>query len=1414
MKQRKNETKKNMELLTKLNPFAHLNGVQFVTEEQRNTFAENLNTKPEDFEDYLLRNMLFTYCLGKLKLTPKAIANSTAEQMKGYAEEMCEFFEKNTLNIEKLKKEAAENNNEAAKADDIQKANVKSVIGLFKDAFSNLNKEPFPDVSASTQEELSAALTLPEFRLHYLLGATAVYEMQTIMPKSEDNAQQNEFYQELQNEFSGGADGLWKQRFIIADTTALIFTDATDIQKKAISKILLETKLLPEFKAEKKDMVQTTGSMDKTYTLLNQNDFYYLKDDTALAMLDTPADQLNAKYNGELTEDILGAGLLELGGEYWKKAKDAAALNKEAWRKADTLPKLNETQFSQQSVGFKKVQKAAMDWNLTDYAMFCTSQPDFMDDRKLHTHDHTGYCAAFDEMLKNLDEAENHIRTATSDLDKEHLSIVQRLYITTADGKFNHANVKDVMEQLLKENGVPEKDYWSQLDGYDLSPGRSMRAFVGMCMTNPNVRVDLAPLQIDPFTNKMIADKSRAIHGSNIKIASAQQEKAPVKEEPEILVTNMNRMDGLDTNMNRMFSANKEEPKPKEKPKLTEEEKAQRDAEISQIKEAMIKSEKIATKMQVSQLENGADDVYKEIISCYKAEDAGLKDVVEKMSKCLIKRETAMRDTLEFRELVSDAQEILADLPPERLNWQIANTITMINGFHTPSPELRNKFASQLADAPAKEKELIAKNRAKSDQVTLRQLEQKIDRTAKAEEMMLAEEKKMAQILNQDPEQAAQIVFDKINAAFKTTLNGYHSIKEIVEQMSDEDICPRNEQGGIADSPEFRDLVYDIQNELATYCHMMRLNDEVKDAISAINAYSPPEYEQRVKFRGYFGQAFDDPKPELLDEQEEAEAKRKLEEEKNRQEAEAKRKLEEEKNRQEAEAKRKLEEEKNRQEAEAKRKLEEEKNRQEAELKNAQKEKFINEVVAKGWKLPKEDIGMIYDMEQKLPANDPNNPKARQNRIRKLITDMPKGIIEMPKVTHDLNKEPHFADMITRMLLVNIQTSYNSAINEKLPGFEKDLVLYKMFSKNIDRIKPEADRQNAILKAQVHAEEAARKDALLENQKQERINAEPQPEQADQQVSDRDRDRQANAELLKAINEHIDDLKAKHRTGLGGSSTEHGTLKNKVKDLTSTLDPYDVNYSSEKKVTALREAKEAAEAYIAAKNHQHGNDDPNAEVVPSSEMGKRRYRTAKAIITLCTNELDKMSNILGAKAQPAAQKVNPEDDLRKYQNILKQSVEKNENSGIPANRLSEQEFTCLAHIMAFNVAYRDPQNDKPEDPISYDPKDHSPISRESYRKGLPLRLLSDPAFQRMCLDCKTSERYKDLTNKATEGYGAQLKEEYLRIKNIINKEQKIKDNNVKNGLNKNLQNDKIKNTVNNEQPIKNNNGKNELNKNY
>ena len=1029
-----------------------------------------------------------------------------------------------------------------------------------------------------------------------------------------------------------------------------------------------------------------------------------------------------------------------------------------------------------------------MDWNLTDYAMFCTSQPDFMDDRKLHTHDHTGYCAAFDEMLTNLEEAENNIRTATSDLDKEHLNIVQRLYITTADGKFNHANVKDVMEQLLKENGIPEKDYWSQLDGYDLSPGRSMRAFVGMCMMDPNVRVDLAPLQIDPFTNKMIADKSRAIHGSNIKIASAQQEKAPVKEEPEILVTNMNRMDGLDTNMNRMFAANKEEPKPKEKAKLTEEEKAQRDAEISQIKEAMIKSEKIATKMQVSQLENGADDVYKEIISCYKAEDAGLKDVVEKMSKCLIKRETAMRDTLEFRELVSDAQEILADLPPERLNWQIANTITMINGFHTPSPELRNKFASQLADAPAKEKELIAKNRAKSDQVTQRQLEQKIDRTAKAEEMMLAEEKKMAQILNQDPEQAAQIVFDKINAAFKTTLNGYHSIKEIVEQMSDEDICPRNEQGGIADSPEFRDLVYDIQNELATYCHMMRLNDEVKDAISAINAYSPPEYEQRVKFRGYFGQAFDDPKPELLDEQEEAEAKRKLEEEKNRQEAEAKRKLEEEKNRQEAEAKRKLEEEKN---------------RQEAAQKNVQKEKFINEVVAKGWKLPKEDIGMIYDMEQKLPANDPNNPKARQNRIRKMITDMPKGIIEMPKVTHDLNKEPHLADMITRMLLVNIQSSYNIAINDKLPGFEKDLQLYKMFSKNIERIKPEADRQNAILKAQVHAEEAARKDALLENQKQERINAEPQPEQDAPKDSDRDRDRQANAELLKAISEHIDDLKAKHRTGLGGSSSEHGTLKKQVDKLTSTLDPFDVNYSSEKKVTALREAKEAAEAYIAAKNRQHGNDDPNAEVVPGSEMGKRRYRAAKAIITLCNGELDRMSNNLDAKAQPAAQMVNPEDDLRKYQNILKQSVEKNENSGIPANRLSEQEFTCLAHIMAFNVAYRDPQNDKPEDPISYDPKDHSPISKESYRKGLPPRLLSDPAFQRMCLDCKTSERYKDLTNKATEGYGTQLKEEYLRIKNIINKEQKIKDNNVKNGLNKNLQNDK--NIVNNEQHLKNNN---------
>lgn len=331
MPELKNETaeernQKNQEILEKLNPFAHLSGIQFVTEEQRKNLAENLNTKPEEFEDYLIRNMLFTYCLGKKNLTPKAIANSTAEQMNGYAAEMCEFFEKNTLNIEKIKKEAAGNNNEAAQADDIQKANVKSVIGLFKDAFNNLNKEPFPDVSAATQDELSAALSLPEFRLHYLIGATAIYEMPNIMPKSEDNAQQNDFYQELQNEFSAGADGLWKQRFIIADTTALVFTDATDIQKKAISKILLETKLLPEFKSEKKDMGQTTRSMDKTYTLINRDNFNYMGEDAALAILDTPVDQLNAKYNGKHTEEILTTVLQDLGGEYWKKAKGAASL--------------------------------------------------------------------------------------------------------------------------------------------------------------------------------------------------------------------------------------------------------------------------------------------------------------------------------------------------------------------------------------------------------------------------------------------------------------------------------------------------------------------------------------------------------------------------------------------------------------------------------------------------------------------------------------------------------------------------------------------------------------------------------------------------------------------------------------------------------------------------------------------------------------------------------------------------------------------------------------------------------------------------------------------------------------------------------------------------------------------------------
>lgn len=282
MPEPKNETaeernQKNLELLTKLNPFAHLNGVQLVTEEKKNAFAENLNINPGEFEDYLLRNMLFTYCLGKLKLTPKAIANSTAEQMKGYAAEMCEFFEKNTLNVEKIKKEAAENNNDAAKAEDIQKTNVKSVFCLLKDAYTNLNKEPFPDVSAATQDELSAALALPEFRLHYLLGATAFYDMKNILSKSvdKDNAQLDPFTQELMDELSGGGDGLWRQRYIIADMTAMAFDDEADIQRKALSKILLETKLLPEFKAEKKDMVQTTRSMDKTYTLFNQYDFYY-----------------------------------------------------------------------------------------------------------------------------------------------------------------------------------------------------------------------------------------------------------------------------------------------------------------------------------------------------------------------------------------------------------------------------------------------------------------------------------------------------------------------------------------------------------------------------------------------------------------------------------------------------------------------------------------------------------------------------------------------------------------------------------------------------------------------------------------------------------------------------------------------------------------------------------------------------------------------------------------------------------------------------------------------------------------------------------------------------------------------------------------------------------------------------------
>lgn len=82
--------------------------------------------------------------------------------------------------------------------------------------------------------------------------------------------------------------------------------------------------------------------------------------------------------------------------------------------------------------------------------------------------------------------------------------------------------------------------------------------------------------------------------------------------------------------------------------------------------------------------------------------------------------------------------------------------------------------------------------------------------------------------------------------------------------------------------------------------------------------------------------------------------------------------------------------------------------------------------------------------------------------------------------------------------------------------------------------------------------------------------------------------------------------------------------------------------------------------------------------------------------------------------------------------------------------LTDPEFNCLAHILAFNLAYPNPQINQPEDKLSLEQNgQRKELTREEYHKALPTELLMDPVFQRMRLGCNTAKKYTDLVKKAT-----------------------------------------------------------------
>ena len=296
-------------------------------------------------------------------------------------------------------------------------------------------------------------------------------------------------------------------------------------------------------------------------------------------------------------------------------------------------------------------------------------------------------------------------------------------------------------------------------------------------------------------------------------------------------------------------------------------------------------------------------------------------------------------------------------------------------------------------------------------------------------------------------------------------------------------------------------------------------------------------------------------------------------------------------------------------------------------------------------------------------------------------------------------------------------------------------------------------------------------------------------------TKDKANDRRANKILTDKIRAQLDDLNAKHRTGTGGSRTEHTEVRNKVNALLGYLSEDNQDYTIQDKLTKLEEAKTAADTYYSLKTH--GEEDHQFR----TRMGERRANAAKTLSEIFDKALRSVREQLDERSkmqqvyndikadqeqkkqqwQQKQQEIKEHVDdltaqLKKCQKDLDKNIKDMAGKENGSEGLRKAFSDNCRKILAFNMAYPDPETNKREDMLTYNAGgQEKQISREDYRKGLTRVLENDPAYKSFKESLRTSKDIEDIGSKAIKNNGKELIDVYNKHREAVLNENLVKE---------------------------------------